>query len=254
MRYTPVLLAAVLGLSSVAGVATAFAQQSTAPLPPALRAAVASGNTNMITTAIKTLSAGNPIQAANLANQVLMEAERLLSTNPQAALNAASAAMAVTNNLPVTTSSPQVAMENAVIAARIVSNPAVIAVNPSAANTVAVDVVAVVSQPSVYAVSPNAAIAAMAKAYVTASSPAVLAVVPSAQENMAQTLTTIAKNTSLSAASPDTPSDIAAILAKTDGVVSATPQNQQQVNQSPAPVTTQATDITAITTSPSRPL
>jgi hypothetical protein len=64
-----------------------------ANLPPALRAAVQSGNTSAVTQAINTLSGGNPTQAAALAAQVAAAAEAMMATNPQAALNAASAAV-----------------------------------------------------------------------------------------------------------------------------------------------------------------
>jgi hypothetical protein len=257
MRYTPLFLAAVLGLSTVGTGTAAFAETATAnnaglnALPPALKAAVLSGNAEQITQAITTLSAGNPKLVAKLAYQVLVAAELLLSTNPQVALNAASAAMAVTNNPSVTESSPQVAMDNAVIASRIIINPNVIAVNPSAANNIAVAIVTLVSRPSVYAVNPKLAIEAMSNAFTIASNPMVLAVAPGAQDTMTQLLTDAAKNTSLSAASPDTPSDIAAILAKPEGILVAQPQaNQPPVNI----VTTPATDITTLPVSPSTTL
>lgn len=100
-------------------VAQAQQATNTVALPPALQAAVQSGNAAAISQAITTLSAGNPIQAANLANAVVSAAERILATNPQAAVNAASAAVSAVNALPVQTSSPQQSLSVVTTASRI---------------------------------------------------------------------------------------------------------------------------------------
>src|SRR5262245_52386908 len=76
-------------------------------LPPALQAAVNSGNSSAITQAIQTLSGGNPARAAALALDVATVAQSMLSTNPQAAVNAVAAAIGVVQSQSsVMTSAP----------------------------------------------------------------------------------------------------------------------------------------------------
>jgi hypothetical protein len=75
----------IMGVASSGG--AAFAQgAATQPLPPALRAAVMSGNQQAVSAVIATLSAGNPQMAATLAASVLTAAEQLLASNPTLAV------------------------------------------------------------------------------------------------------------------------------------------------------------------------
>lgn len=132
----------LVGVALVAGTAPmllapamAQAQQATQAaglnsLPPALRAAVTSGNGSVVTQVINTLSGGSPQRAAQLADQVIRVAEQMLSTNPQAAIAVAGAAVETVRNAPVQTSSPQQTQSVVTIAARIFVSPPAIQVAP----------------------------------------------------------------------------------------------------------------------------
>lgn len=113
-----VAIASALGLTST----TAHAAGAPA-LPPALQAAVQSGNARAISQAISTLSGGDPQKSANLADAVVAAAEKMLSTNPQAAVLAAKAAVETVKALPVQASAPTQTQDVLTTAARIFINP-----------------------------------------------------------------------------------------------------------------------------------
>lgn len=119
------LLTLVSSLALVAGTFTvpALAQQGT--LPPALQAAVNSGNANQITQVINTLAGGNNAQRANLAQQVAAAAERLASVNPQAAAAAIESALGVFSTTAMQNAAPGAANAVAAAAARLAASPGV---------------------------------------------------------------------------------------------------------------------------------
>ncbi len=114
-------------------------------LPPALQAAVNSGNADQVSRAIATLSAGNPQQAATLATQVVTVAERMLNSNPQAAIQAATAAVETIRANPVQQAAPQQTETVLVTAARVFISPTAQQVAPVAAANLAMSTVAAAS-------------------------------------------------------------------------------------------------------------
>jgi len=155
---------AVLVASAFVGVyRPTLAQAQIAPVnaqfPPALRAAILSGNSDAIVAAINTLSAGNPTLAANLAAQTASFAESMVATNPQAALATTQAALSVASRADVQAAAPQQAMNIASVSSRIVANPAVQFASPSGVATAAMVMVRIVSIPSVFATSRTAGVA-----------------------------------------------------------------------------------------------
>lgn len=197
-------------LAQQAGAANAALNQ----LPPALRAAVLSGNSAAITQAINVLAAGNPTQAATLANGVVNAAEQILATNPQAAVTAAAAAVSVVNALPVQTSAPQQVSATVTTAARIFIAPSAISVAPQIVAQGAVAITQIVSSPAVYAANPQAAINAMASAYQAVTNPIVASSAPAATQSVVNNLNTASANNQLNSANPTNNSQIAQILAQ----------------------------------------
>jgi hypothetical protein len=167
-------------------------------LPPALQAAVQSGNASAITQAIQTLSAGNPARAAALALDVATVAQSMLSTNPQAAVNAVAAAIGVVQSQSsVMTSAPQQALQVAQIAARIISSDRVQQMASQTIATISIAVATVAANPAVYQSSPSAARGLMASAYTAANG-----ISPTAGKSVTEIL---------SAAAQSHPADAAAI-------------------------------------------
>ncbi|HEY1110854.1 MAG TPA: hypothetical protein VGE76_19530 [Opitutaceae bacterium] len=143
----------------VAGTFTAPALAQQATLPPALQAAVNSGNANSITQAINALSGGNPARRAQLAQQVVEAAERMLNANPRGAVVAAEAAVAAIGSATVQNSAPALANQVATTAARIFVSPAaqrVGGISPAAVSAVQ----AVLANPTVSSANPTAALQA----------------------------------------------------------------------------------------------
>lgn len=206
-----------------------LAQASTqAALPPALQAAVNSGNAQQIQQAIQVLSGGNPQRAAVLAQQVVTRAEQILATNPQAAVNAAAAALQVVANLPVQTTAPSETLQTTVIAARIFVNPAAQRVAPETVANGAASAARIVSNPTVYQTSPQAAIQVMANAYGTVSSPGITATNPNAQATVAQVLSQAAQANGLNAANQTNSAQIQQILGQQAVTFTQRPADQQQ--------------------------
>lgn len=206
-----------------------LAQASTqAALPPALQAAVNGGNAQQIQQAIQVLSGGNPQRAAVLAQQVVTRAEQILATNPQAAVNAAAAALQVVANLPVQTTAPSETLQTTVIAARIFVNPAAQRVAPETVANGAASAARIVSNPTVYQTSPQAAIQVMANAYGTVSSPGITATNPNAQATVAQVLSQAAQANGLNAANQTNSAQIQQILGQQAVTFTQRPADQQQ--------------------------
>ncbi|MBF0093585.1 MAG: hypothetical protein HQL34_03470 [Alphaproteobacteria bacterium] len=188
--------------------------QQQSAIPPALRAAILSGNSAQIQQAINTLSGGDPGRAAALALQVVNEAEKMVATNPSGAASVAGAAIAAVSGNNVINSAPQAALSVATIASRIVANPSVSAAAPAMVATVSMATVQVATSPQVYAVSPTAALSVMSSSYTTASLPGVAAASPGALSNITQNLVTASNNSAINAAFVETPAVITAIITK----------------------------------------
>jgi hypothetical protein len=139
MKIKSLIAASLIALSSVPYVAQA--QQGTRgginALPPALRAAVISGNGNSVAQAIRALAGNNGQQSANLAALVVAAAEGLLAINPQAAIAAATAAVETVQNTQVQTSAPSQTQSVIATAARIFVSPNALNVAPNQAAALA---------------------------------------------------------------------------------------------------------------------
>ncbi|GGC11988.1 hypothetical protein GCM10011352_43060 [Marinobacterium zhoushanense] len=213
-----------------------WTQSAGTNLPPALQAAVMTGNPNAISQAISALSGGNPLRAASLAHAVTTAAEQMVATNPQAAISAVQAAVAVVNSQPVLSSAPQDALLVAVSASRIIVNPAVQQAAPQSVGTLAVQLSQLAATPSVYQANPNAAISIMANAYAAVSSPTVAAASTGAAQQVVSVLTTASTDPVLVAVSPSVAAQINTILAD-----QSSPTNNDESNNQLEPLFQQPT-------------
>jgi dihydroxyacetone kinase-like predicted kinase len=203
----------------------------TAQVPPALRAAILSGNSNAIIAAINTLSAGNPTLAANLAAQTASFAESMIATNPQAAVSAAQAAVNIVSNGSVQNSAPAAANNVAAIAARIVVNPAAILVAPQQAAAVAVQAVQVATVPVVYQANPAASVQVATNSYTTVNNPAVMAASPTAAQQVTSTINQASSNPNLSGSNPSNASQMNSILVGQQTTTNQNPVEQPSTSQ-----------------------
>jgi hypothetical protein len=161
----------------------------------------------------------NPTVTSAVASQAVSVAEKLLTTDPAAAVQLASSAVGAVNKAPIQQSQPQQALTVASTAARILVNPEVQRVAPQVVAQVANATVQIVSSPAVYAASPVAAIAVMSNSYTAVTSPLVIAAVPNAAEGVKQTLIQAASSGALNAANATNNKDITDILNKGADVV-----------------------------------
>ncbi len=227
----PLVTGAALVLAALALPAPVLAQQGgqsaaaqgLEQMPPALRAAVLSGNAQAIQQALATLSAGNPGRLATLAGQVIAAAERMLATNPAAAVQIAGAAVNSFQSAAIQQAAPQQAMQVMTIAARIFISPAAQAAAPILVAQYAQTVVQIASTPAVYQASPQGAMAVMANAYQAVSSPAVAAAVPSAAAAVSQAVTAAAQSPALNAINPAISAQATQILATEQSAQLAVP-------------------------------
>jgi hypothetical protein len=127
MKIKTLIAASLIALGSVPYLSqaqqAAATQADLQALPPALRAALLSGNPAQIEQAITTLSGGNPAQAATLAGLVARAASFVAQTNPRAAAAGAQASAAVANRPAVIAANPAAAAQIAISATRIALLP-----------------------------------------------------------------------------------------------------------------------------------
>ncbi len=132
-----------LGLAGAAaeGISPATAQQQRASdatteavsrMPPALRAAVLSGNADAIRQAIATLAGNDSALAAQLANQVVRAAEQIFATDPRGGIRIAQVAVTAISSNRVQQAAPQQTQDVITTAARLFINPAAQAAAPEA--------------------------------------------------------------------------------------------------------------------------
>ncbi|CAA7615409.1 conserved exported hypothetical protein [Candidatus Terasakiella magnetica] len=164
----------VLALASLAcfcggGISPVMAQQGggvpqgTADvLPPALQAAVNAGNPQAIRQAIATLSGGNPARALGLAEGVVHAAERLLTANPQVAVQLAAVALETAR---VSATANAAASQEVISAvARVIVSPASQRVAPDATAALATNVVQAASASNSSALVASVSVAAVSLA------------------------------------------------------------------------------------------
>lgn len=184
------IVASLIGLASVPLAAQAQQAGNQQPaLPPALQAAIASGNPAAIQQAINTLSGGNASRAGALAVQVMAAAERLIASNPAGAAAAANAAVNVIKSNPTASMQQTSAVLSA--ANRIMINPAVIRAAPAVVAQIASNAVSIASNPTVLAALPTLAAAVATAADTVASNPAVIAAAPAAATLLSQSVDTL---------------------------------------------------------------
>lgn len=232
VRATPVLTASPQQTENVltraARIYVSPAVQRTAP---ELAASVASSS---MTVASQT---GNATLIATMAVQSMVVAERVLATNPAAAVQLASqATQSVGTSAAVQQTAPQQSMSVATSAARIIVNPAAQRVAPEAVAAMTVSVTSVVSNPTVYQSSPTAAVQVMANAFAASNSAAITASSPGTTVAVTQAINNASANTTLNNVNTSNASQMNEILAKnvpaqqtapqtgTGGTVANTPQ------------------------------
>lgn len=172
----------------------------------------------------------NPTVQANVAAQVVAVAEKLVQTQPAAALDLAAMAVQVVKTAQVVNAAPQSSLGVVTVAARILVNPQVQGLNPSLAGSIAADAVQVVTNPAVFAAGPQAALAVASNAYAVASSPAVAAANPNALRSLVETLVLASKDNRLEQLFAETGAEINKILEKK----SAEPVKEEQERASPS--------------------
>jgi hypothetical protein len=207
MRTPSFLLASLLTLAATSAL-PAQSKSETAPLPPALNAAILSGNSKAVTQVISTLSGGNPSIAASLASQVINAAERMVATNPGAALQAASAAVNVVKMTTVNTASPTQTASVLNAAARIFVNPGVQRTNPTAATELALNTV------NTAATIDNADLASSIAAQAVGTAQAVAASDPASAALLASASIKVAQSTAVSANQPTQAAEIALVASR----------------------------------------
>lgn len=196
-------------------------QQQAAQLPPALQAAIQSGNAQMVQQAINSLAGGNPDRIATLAAQTIAAAERMLATNPEAAIAAATSAVQVVRATNVQTSAPQQTETVVTTAARILVAPQTQVVSANAFAAIATSVLDVAGK-----TGNTARTAQVANAAITAAEKLVSTNPTVAVQVATQAMQSIRDNTVLSA-QPQTCSQVATTAARiivSPEVVSAAPR------------------------------
>ena len=131
MKIRPLIVMGMMAASAVAIVAPTGQQAAQAlqaaggssmnTLPPALRAAMMSGNPESIKQAILVLSGGDPAKMANLAQNVASVATSMADNNPAGALSAVSAALEVVNSPSVMNAAAGAALSVAVATSTVSS-------------------------------------------------------------------------------------------------------------------------------------
>lgn len=196
MKLRPFLTAALIALTAAPLVSSAQTAPGAAAtqadmnaLPPALRAALLSGNAAAIEQAINVLSAGNAARAGTLAGLVSRAASFIAATNPVAAAAGARASVAVANRPAVIAANPAASAQTAQQAMQIASSPAVIAAAPALAAQITASSNLIASNPTVVAAAPTLAAAVQATVQQVASNPVIVAAAPQlAQQIASQTL------------------------------------------------------------------
>jgi|GEM_PF-5395738 len=177
-------------------------------------AAIQSKDANLVQQMVTSLASSNPVLSAQLAVQVVEAAEKLVGTDPAAALRLAAAAVQIVGGTTVPPNAPGNTLLTLATAARIMVAPGVIATNPEAAGALSVQVARGVSNPVVYAAGPGAALATMNSAFLTSTNQAVTAANPGVSSQVVQTLTGAAANQQLSQTNTSNPQEIAQILSQ----------------------------------------
>lgn len=194
--------------------------QAQAQLPPALQAAVLSGNAQAVNQAINTLSGGNPQRAAELAVSVVTAAERMLNANPQAALLAAGAALNTVRAATVSQSSPSQTQNVLTTAARIFVAPQSSALQPQLVSLGS-------SLLSASGQSNNPTLVAAIANQVVSRTEAIAATNPSAAAQLASTAVGLVSSAAVTAGAPQNALNVvtnAARLISRPDVQAAAPQ------------------------------
>lgn len=155
---------------------------------------------------------GNPAHSAAIAQAVIGAAEKMVATNPQAAVGLASSAMQAVRQNSVLQTSPAAALDVATSAARIMVQPEAQAAAPQAVAAIATAASQVVSSPAVYAVAPTAALNVMAHAYAAATSPVIVAAAPNVTADVRTNLVQAQQTQNLNQVNPTNVATIDTIL------------------------------------------
>ncbi|WP_413207312.1 hypothetical protein [Rhodospirillum sp. A1_3_36] len=209
MKIIAMLGLGVMGFAFTGGIVVATAPEAqaqvgqAAQLPPALRAAVQTGNANAVQQAISVLSGGDPAQSNALSQQVAGVARQMVAINPAAAMAAAQGAMASVNVRQGTSN----AMGALTLIAAVVSSPQVQQVDPAGVTQLSTQVATAVTNPSVYGSNPAGAIQILADTY-----NAVGGADTSAGQAIAVLIRQGSSDPALNIQNPDNPGQMLAIL------------------------------------------
>lgn len=179
-----------------------------------MESAIRSGDASLIQRGVSILSAGDPAFAAQLANQIVLAAERLLPTDPATAVQLAALSVDIVGQGQVPTSAPPEVSQTLLIASRIVIRPEAQRVNPRGVSDLSARIAQIATIPAVYGAQPANAIQTMANAYAAATSPTVLAAAPGGAASVVQTLTSASASPALAQINTANGVQIADILAR----------------------------------------
>jgi hypothetical protein len=227
----------IFGLGIFLLAAPVIAQESTT-LPPALRAAVQSGNADAVSQAIATLSGGNSVQSAQLAAAVVHAAEQMLSINPKAAIAVGTAALKSVTSLQVQNAAPTQTQDVITTAARLFTSPAALQTVPEQSAALAT-----AALNAVKASGNNTLIATIAQQAVSTAEK-ILNANPSAAVQLAGAAVQSVKFQPVESAAPAKVLDVATIAARVIISPQAILNNAQAVGQI-------ATDVTSLVTNKS---
>lgn len=154
------------------------------------------------------VSTGSGPLTATIAAQSMQTAERVLSSNPAAAVQITTQAVQSVQSSATAQSAPATVMTVLTSATRVVSNPAIQQGYAASVASVSVQVSQIASIPIVYQSSPQSAIQVMAGAYSAAAASGS----SSAQRSVTQNLVQAQSSTSLNQVNQSNSSQISAIL------------------------------------------
>lgn len=241
MRVLSFVVVVCLGCGGQSLSAMAQAKNE-APLPPALQAAVASGNSQAVSQAIATLSGGNPARAMALSENVIHAAERLLTTNPQAAVAAAAAALS--SSRTAAPANPAGNQDVITTAARIFVAPNAQRVAPDASVALATSVIAAASAANNPSLTANVSASAVNLAERT------LATNPTAAVTLAGASVNAVKSQQVLSSSPAQSLDVVTTAARIIVTPAAQASNATLCGQMAQSVAAVATDKGVYAVSP----
>lgn len=167
------------------------------PLPPALSAAIQSGNPAAVSQVINTLAGGNSQRAAQLAAATIAQAEKMFAVSPKAALLIAGAVVTIVNAGTIQNAAPAQTESVLITAARMFVNPVAQKVAPDTTAQLALSTIQAASSTNNKTLSVNIANQAASTAEkILSVNPAAAVQLASAALQAVKTQSTIDANSS----------------------------------------------------------